>query len=613
MDSSLPSRPRSLGSLLLLLLYATAAVIVFRGYIYPTTSPVEQPSLKALVDPELFSRDFIVQESLEFSPRYYYFRLLAGLSPNLAALPWTIFLAHVFATAGLIAATLSLARAYGDERWSRALLPWWAVTSLAGCIGGVFLYTNGLVPAVLAAPFAVGGLACAARERWVAAYWLFGCAALFQFLVGFVPGLLVLPLLVAATRREGLRPATLAVLGWGAGLAAVYVPMRLSGGTASDQLGTAEFLATYAYLRHPHHVVASTWGAVGWLKFLLFQAGIVVWLWRAGEVLPMPARRLTWCALVGSAALLAVNYVGVELVPVRLVATLQLARATPFAQLLGLAALAVFAAREWRAGNRAAAALLCVAPLTRDGGALLLAAWLLVRVRRAGSALGWVLAMLLAGAALADDAGAAESRLKLVWLFGIPVALAVPLWLEQRESRKFGLPVLAACAAATLIVGLRFEAPGRWRNAWRYHVAVDAPPYTTLDGIGVLTAQVTPKNALILTPPASEIFSYKLYAARSTVVDFKHNAFSDRSIVEWQRRLDRIAGFPVTNGRDLDAAWQRRSPEELVTLAAEFGADYVLTLQTWHPRLPGEAVARCGDWVLWRMDSRPTEKKPATR
>ena len=63
----------------------TAAAWLLRGYIWPTLSNVEVGPLQAMLDPTLFRNDFVVQEALRFSPRFYYNELIC--LPAKAGLP----------------------------------------------------------------------------------------------------------------------------------------------------------------------------------------------------------------------------------------------------------------------------------------------------------------------------------------------------------------------------------------------------------------------------------------------------------------------------------------------------------------------------------------------
>src|SRR5207302_1912931 len=149
----------------------------------------------------------------------------------------------------------------GLGAFASAALVLWVLTIGTGTVGLVFFYTHAPVPVVWAGADVAWGAAWAVRGRWTAAFACFGVEALLQFLVGFYAGVLALPaLLLAGGRARG--PA----LGlWRLGLALVYVPMRLDGGTDGDALTGTAFVELYAYLRHPHHLVPSSWGWPEWV------------------------------------------------------------------------------------------------------------------------------------------------------------------------------------------------------------------------------------------------------------------------------------------------------------------------------------------------------------
>jgi hypothetical protein len=85
----------------------------------------------------------------------------------------------------------------------------------------------------------------------------------------------------------------------------------------------------------------------------------------------------------------------------------------------------------------------------------------------------------------------------------------------------------------------------------------------------------TPANALFLTPREQQTF--KWYAGRAEVVNWKDVPQDARGIVEWKRRMNEV--YPRTrehHRHDLAAF----SDAELVALADQYGVRYVLVDQT---------------------------------
>lgn len=142
-----------------IVVFTTAVLWVLRGYVWPVLSNVEVGPLQAALDPTLFRQDFTVQESLRFSPRFYYNQLI--LLPARAGVPlaWCFALWHVLALGLLVTAVHSLGETLRLQPWVRAVLLFWLLTLNVGVMGGVFFYTHAPVPAVWAGALAAWGAA----------------------------------------------------------------------------------------------------------------------------------------------------------------------------------------------------------------------------------------------------------------------------------------------------------------------------------------------------------------------------------------------------------------------------------------------------------------------
>lgn len=582
---------------LLIVAFVTAALWLVRGYVWPTLSNVEVGPLQAALDPALFQRDFTVQESLRFSPRFYYNQLI--LLPARAGLPlaWSVALWHVVALAAFVGALHALANSLRLGGGVRAVLMLWLLTINVGILGAVFLYTHAPVPSVWAGAVAACGAALAVRQRWVAAFACFGGAALLQFLVGFYAGLLALPALLVAARRERLP----AVVAWAAGLALVYGPLWFSGRADHDALGNDAFVEIYAQLRHPHHLVPSTWPSILWQRALLFYAGAWYFLHRTSAGRPRIERTVVHGTLALAAVALAANYVFVELIPSAFVAKLQPARITPLVQAVILALLATRVQAAFDQRRRVLGVLLCLMPLTLYPGLVLGLAAVLAAPENAKRGFSWPL-LLLGAAVLVAFRPYAQTIGYYVNRFGPWVLLVgvqlIPYALHRvRGALLAGTGLAVAGAAGAAVLSVRAD----WPDRLAHRFAIDAGP---LDPPGVLGRRFrdrSDKEALVLVPPTSEPWSFKLHAQRAVVVDDKNIPFTDAGLKEWHRRMEAVLGRPFVRDLDVAAAWRARSAAELLGVAAQFGAGHLLTRDEWHPELPGRRLDTEQGWTLWEL------------
>lgn len=482
------------------LVLLAAAAWILRGYVWPTLSNTEVDTLHALLNPGVFTRDFSVQEALRFGPRTYFNGLV--LLPTLIGLPlaWSFALWQLVALATLFRSLRSLARILGLGAGAVATLGTWLLTLGIGTIGGVFFYTHAPVPAVWAGALVLAGAAAAARGRVTAAFAAFGAAALLQFLVGFYAGLLALPLLWARARRE----QGLALGAWLLGLALVYLPMRLQGGTGSELLSSAHFVGIYAYLRLPHHLVPSAWGWPVWIQLGLFYYGAWWFLERTSAGRPAGETALLRCTLAVTVAALAANYVFVEVWPVALVAKLQPARITPLTQSLLFLLLATRVQARIERGDRLGAVLLGLIPFTLFPGFLLVLAAALERKRGLMRPPAWTVtalgvAVLLAFQPLDPSITARAVR------YGLWLALfLVQFGAVALRRRPAALLAATALAVVTAGIAARASQGPAWPAFLASRFNPDAPPLDAPGKLGQRFGRQAPPEAVVLVPPAGE-------------------------------------------------------------------------------------------------------------
>src|SRR5471030_260338 len=109
---SFPPKPVRVAANLMLLGWLVAVVLVLRGYLWPVLCSVEESVLQAMIDPQLFTRDYAVQEWLRFTPRSYYFYTILGFTKLGLSLPVAAVLIHAAALALLLTGLFALGRAF---------------------------------------------------------------------------------------------------------------------------------------------------------------------------------------------------------------------------------------------------------------------------------------------------------------------------------------------------------------------------------------------------------------------------------------------------------------------------------------------------------------------
>ena len=111
--------------------------------------------------------------------------------------------------------------------------------------------------------------------------------------------------------------------------------------------------------------------------------------------------------------------------------------------------------------------------------------------------------------------------------------------------------------------------------------------------------RLSPEDALVLVPPLDEQFRF--YSRRAVVFTFKSFPFTDEGIKVWRDRLETIAGTQDFSKYTLNEFYDNHSNSEIIAIAKQFNADYILTRLDWHQDLDGLIIAQQGDWIIYQL------------
>ncbi|MEO0456388.1 MAG: DUF6798 domain-containing protein [Cyanobacteria bacterium P01_A01_bin.114] len=597
------------------------------GYSFTRPNTYNQfPAIAALLNPDLFSQDFYIQAMTGFTPRFYYYHLMIFLNQLGLSLPLVAFGLFVIAFCSMVFGLRAIGKLLGHTAFSGLALAFLGIAITVGTLGHTSIFKLEPISAVYAMGLSVWGIYFCFCRRWRLGYLMFGAACLLQFLIGLLPGCLWgVILLIEAIRQRRLAKllGPLLILGLFASL--VYVPMVAAGNTSSTALSDAEFIHLYGYVRHPHHIIVSLFLFEEWQTFVSLIGASLICL-RLSETLSPNHRRDLALVMVTTCALVIVNYIFVELLPIAFIAKLQFARATPFALLAALAAISVVASEYHRRGNYPVSLLMLALPLVdRVGPAILLVLTALLWWAKAlGKAprqahlveqtpLMKSLRQLDQIKLTAPRAVAIAYTLFLIVLLAcwayLPVffaSLAYPLL--RRPYPKFfqRSRIVARAGIAGLLLYFGLNISGTLVNSRLTPLHRKVKLYPRVDDafktIAIQFRQMSPSDALILVPPSDGVFRY--YSERSVVVTFKSFPFTDQGILTWKTRLERILG-PLEAGTlsevYTDVAYRQRSGQELTEIAREYQAGYILTRRQWHPDIEGTIVASVEGLVIWQL------------
>ena len=610
--------------------FGLAAATLWLGpYRWPNTNHAQEvPPIIAIVRPGSFAQDFAVQSFMGATPRAAYQHLIAGLVLLGLDLSASYFVVHC---AAMIVASYAMMGIAGWLAPTRRVVPvgvaaalaFWVINATSrGWTMQVFP-AGSAVPSTFAMAFALLGWWSGTRRKWDVAFVAFAAAAVLQVLVGLLPGLLLVPIALCDYRSRSRRGRqniwhVAGFLTWVACVAAVVLPSQLGDG----HLSSPELVRIFGNVRAPHHWLPSHASAWYWLD----QVGMAVGALFLARMMPATAkagrlRLMATVVVLEVTLLIALNYVGVEVAEIGLIAKLQFQRAIPFALLSIMGIVAWYLVRAFEKRRPLLALGLLVAPVMGlPGASLCIVAASVATGRRLGPtsrapeiALAAALITLgVWGSAPFDVAGAPRIYLAIAFAAG-------SLLIVSRPGQRVEGGIAAVSVLLVLMTLLAIGAP-QWlkRSSIGRVVArngpllIDSSAVTTdVRGLASAIKRVVPEDSVVLLPPLPSLEFIPWLSMRSVVLSWKNIPYTDSGIAEWGKRLDAVLGTRHTGSRseaDLVAEWRNRSDADLGRVAAEFGASYVVSRNEWHPKVGGAVVDTASGWTIWRLD--PALRRP---
>ena len=610
----------------------------------------QMPVITSWLDKTLYNQDFYIQEMGGFTPRFYYYSLIylpVKLGADLSGTFLVYYIASFFSFA---LAVRAIGKLFYASEFSSAILLFLFLSVSDGTVGYVDIYRTEPIPAIYAMGISIWGIYFCFQKKWNRGYLLFGISCLMQILVGFIPGILFFPLLFkdALLKRDIKKvftaPAILLTF-----VLLIYLPMKILGGTSTELIDNQEFIFLYGHIRHPYHIIYSSFGVKKWLSFFCF-------FFSAAIVLKMSSRfskeiKLDFFILFLSGFLILVTgYIFVELLPISLIAKMQMARVTPFIQIV---ALIVFGSlfQDTLTEQRILPILsLGLMSLTVEYGSLIIPVFLLLMnafkqsrtLRNYEYLISFILVVIytslsidviylpillliqlsLCQIILSDrHQGYSSSRKQLIVLIAasivfitfmilfrhkrllVLIAVISPFIFEKLLYSKLLRKIFFTCTSialsAFLVLGYLQALPSNALSTFQMVFELPRDDDSDLIRIARRLNETSHPDALVLVPPSD--LEFRFFSQRSIVFTIKSFPFTDRGILEWRDRYQAILG---TVPADLDLAYQNHSSKELVEIGNHYGADYILSRKSWHRDLEveGRWVDTEGEWTLWSID-----------
>ena len=586
------------------------------GYIFPIGGNFpELPQILSLLNPELYKNDYHVQEMVKFNPRYYYYYIIYFLANLGLSIPLVHFIYQLLAFGSFILACYAIINIYTNSKLPAAAMAFLCIASSFTDVGNTLIFSTKSVPSTFAMAFAIWGIHFSLRQKWLTGYFFFGLACLLQFLVGLLPGLMMVPVLfIESVKPRKFKTLILAIALLAAMASIVYLPMLLTGTTGTQTIENAEFVYIHAKVRNPHHILPSNWHIWSWFNFICFIIGGLLCIKNADSL--RQEDKVNFYVIISTSIFaLLLNYLFVEVYPVALIAKLQLARTVPFAQIIIFIAISLLVDRLYQAKQLAIGLLLLIILTLPDRGILFLALFVFLSIWQTQkyiipkryTILPWIFT---AGTLtfsliypLTNSGEIIGDRLISRPIFFSIIAL--PFILEKasisKPIKQIIAHALALATTAILVFGVAGILPKPMLDIFQKKVNINAVPSDDLNKLAVRFSQISSQDALVLIPPS--VTSFQFFSQRAIVVNFKNSPLTEKGIKEWQNRMEAVLGVPLSpqmiwGGNDL---FIRRSSADLVKVARNYHADYILTRTDWHPKMQGEIADKQGKWILYKI------------
>lgn len=553
---------------------------VLSGYLYGGGSQVVHLlEIFRAIDPDYLANDFWLNSASQFGPRFYYMQAIA-LAGHFLPVPTICFLLFVFARVTVSVCTAFMTRDLSQSTVAALIVAVVAVSVepfyLGHSAGSANAVLRTLTPHVLIEPFVLFALWRGIRGEPV-------CAA-----AAGVPAILLHPTLgVSATGVALIAvlsrclwlawphcPPTgecarfilsLLLVGITTGLFWI-MPALVSGAIFSPSMETDEFVHVLAYVRHPHHLIPSTWPLQNFGEAAAFAAAALIALaafrrasWSTSDPREHLARVVAVTAIfVVTVFCFFTGWLFVEVVPTRWAATAYFYRLVRVFAWVGWVLVAASIAEQFALKNLRWAALGLVSVFSAPA-LLLYQAVLSASVNGTGTARRST-PFFVAVAALALVTVFIFHRsntVLFVAVVGMGVTAAITIFPRLAPACMVAMAIILILAVSVFALhrsGLLPESTRIRSVVAHLRLATTLNDFRERHGgsppadLAAAARSRTEPDAVFLVPV--DWHRWRLLAQRAVVVDWRAFPFREEGMREWHRRyltisdIEHGAGYP---------------------------------------------------------------------
>jgi hypothetical protein len=511
------------------------------NYSFGDNDHIEQlPIIYRTLDPNYLTNDFFVNSTAGFSPRYYYAQFVAFFGSFLS-IPLFFFIGTLMSNVAISILTFRNAMLLlGNQRTAITAALSVMVFPTLHLGGDSVLYGSMFTPTTLVFPLILLAFYFFLKRRMLLCFMITGIASVFHILIGLEYGLLFLFtwMILDFLKQKNLNsilnklPYLLIIIVFSL---PNLIPYFQSRAPIDDSL----FIEILAYYRHPHHYVLSEILTKGELISLSIVLLIIVLTWKTFQQKVQNKEHSKSIAIITvllcGAVLL--NWIFVELIPVKEIVSLQLLRLLNFGKWIFLLLVVHYLNQN---------------PIGKGN-----------KPREIIVFVGFILLWGLSGL----------SAIKMPIFLGVGLLIFYLLFTQKTTF-------LVSCSLLIVagILLLNF-------------INVDAlqpyqKNYFSISGISENQREVsefikshTDEDAVFLAP---SLFGFlRVETKRALVVDYKAFPFQELAMKEWYERIEACYGLKY-NGDYLF-----HSDETLRNLSRKYKADYAILFIQSETKIPG--------------------------
>jgi len=556
-------------------------------YRYGIYDQIEQlPIILGMMEDDYLARDFFVNASTGFGPRFYYAHFIAFFA-QILGLPLTLFLFTLAAHLGISWVSFRGGQRLFPDLPQAGLMSSAFAMSLSTLELGsdLSIYSAYLTPGLLVTPLILFALWKGWERKYLEASFATGLASLFHVLYGLETAVLILGsgLFLMVIQRDFRKWPSL-LLG-SLLLVAFALPTLLPYLQQPKVLDDRDFIDIIAYFRHPHHYLPSYFLSWKESRSNLLVMGIWVALAfyclnRRKAVEDFYDREGRWIRIFFILLLLSsfMGWLMVEVMPSRLFTTAQLWRLLNLFKWIFLLLLAGSLSRHL--SREVGWKLIALILLMQDPYLVVFAFFYLERQREGE-------------APLLDLALGLLSLLALVLAFmSLPIAnvllllslsFLLILILKGKGFLARGLVlamILFAFAQLSFLPALIPQSLRPYSDKVLRPQIFELSYPEEVEAFGNYVKKELPQDAIILVPP--KFGGLRIAGRRAIVADFKAFPFGDEAILEWRERIGlcfgEIGAFQA--GSRLDSLQQNHyeslDEKDLASLRQTYPFDFAI-------------------------------------